>query len=144
MTIHFMSSPVVQCVECELLYAAIRMVAGSHPCSYSVRMTYRPSAALRMLGSLRISKNKFLQANKRILLLPYVTETLHIIYVFSAYPINSKWGEKLCFCAVPVTTDYLSHHLISMGTLLACWGDLLKSKTASKMIDKMLQNIWNI
>ena len=31
---------------------------------HSVRMTYRPSAALRLLGSLRISHNKFLRANK--------------------------------------------------------------------------------
>ena len=31
---------------------------------HSVRMTHRPSAALRLLGSLRISHNKFLRANK--------------------------------------------------------------------------------
>ena len=31
---------------------------------HSVRMTYRPSAALRLLGSLRISHNKFLRVNK--------------------------------------------------------------------------------
>ena len=31
---------------------------------HSVRMTYRPSTALRLLGSLRISHNKFLRANK--------------------------------------------------------------------------------
>ena len=35
------------------------------PCArHSVRMTYRPSAALRLLGSLGISHNKFLRANK--------------------------------------------------------------------------------
>ena len=39
---------------------------------HSVRMTYRPSAALQLLGSLRIFGNKFLRANKWILiLLPY-------------------------------------------------------------------------
>ena len=39
---------------------------------HSVRMTYRPSAALRLVGSLRISHNKFLWANKWILILnPY-------------------------------------------------------------------------
>ena len=34
---------------------------------HSVRMTYRPSAALWLLGSLKISHNKFLRANKWIL-----------------------------------------------------------------------------
>ena len=38
------------------------------PCAcHSVRMTYRPSAALWLFGSLRISHNTFLQANKWIL-----------------------------------------------------------------------------
>ena len=32
-------------------------------------MTYRPSAVLRLPGSLRISNNKFLRANKKILIL---------------------------------------------------------------------------
>ena len=46
-------------------YATMRMVAGFAPhARHSVRMTYRPSAALRLLGSLRISHNKFLRANK--------------------------------------------------------------------------------
>ena len=36
---------------------------------HSVRMIYRPSAALRLLGSLRISHNKFLLVNKWILIL---------------------------------------------------------------------------
>ena len=34
---------------------------------HSVRMTHRPSAALRLLGSLRISHNKFLRANNKSL-----------------------------------------------------------------------------
>ena len=35
------------------------------PCArHSLRMTNRPNTALRLLGSLRISHNKFLQANK--------------------------------------------------------------------------------
>ena len=36
---------------------------------HSVRMTYRLSAVLRLLGSLRISHNKFLWANKWIFIL---------------------------------------------------------------------------
>ena len=31
---------------------------------HSVRMTYRPSAAVRLLGRFKISHNKFLRANK--------------------------------------------------------------------------------
>ena len=38
---------------------------------HSVRMTYRPSAALWLLRSLRISHNKFLWANKWILPSPH-------------------------------------------------------------------------
>ena len=41
-----------------------------HP-RHSVRLTYRPSATLQLLGSLRISLNKFLWASKWILTLPY-------------------------------------------------------------------------
>ena len=52
----------------ELQYAAMRMVAGSCRPRHSMRLTCRPSAALRLLGSLRISHNKFLQANKWILI----------------------------------------------------------------------------
>ena len=36
---------------------------------HSVRLTYRPNAVLRVLRSLRISHNKFLQASKWILTL---------------------------------------------------------------------------
>ena len=59
---------------------AMRMVAGCPPPPpptrprHSVGMTYRPSAALRLLGSLRISHNKFLRGNKWILILIYVFE----------------------------------------------------------------------
>ena len=45
-------------------YAAMHMVAVRARPRHSVRMTYRPSAALLLLGSLRISHNKFLRANK--------------------------------------------------------------------------------
>ena len=77
------SSPVAQCVARR---------APMQQCAYggwfpprprhSVRMTYRPSAALRLLGSLRISHNKFLRTNKWILIL-----ILILIYV---YCINVK------------------------------------------------------
>ena len=40
---------------------------------HSVRLTYRPSAALWLLGSLRISHNKFLWSSKWILLLIRIT-----------------------------------------------------------------------
>ena len=59
------SSPVAQCVArrapiCSNAYGGWLAPRPRH----SVRMTYRPSAALRLLGSLRISHNKFLRANK--------------------------------------------------------------------------------
>ena len=54
---------------------------------HSVRMTYRPSAALRLLGSLRISHNKFLRANKWILILilkavnTQIKSIIHRVYI---------------------------------------------------------------
>ena len=62
------SSPVAQCVArrapiCSNVYGGW---FAPRP-RQSVRMTYRPSAALWLLGSLRISHNKFLLANKWIL-----------------------------------------------------------------------------
>ena len=46
-------------------YAAMRMVASSRPnARHSVRMTYRPSTALRLLRGFKISHNKFLQTNE--------------------------------------------------------------------------------
>ena len=64
------SSAVAQCAEqqapiCSNVYGGWFAPRAHH----SVRMTYRPSAALRLLGSLRISHDKFLRANKWILIL---------------------------------------------------------------------------
>ena len=76
------------------------------PCHHhSVRMTYRPSAALRLLGSLRISHNKFLLANKWILLLPYVTD----YRISQAMPALRDF-----FCGFPV------HSFIVKQTLMDC------------------------
>ena len=41
----------------KLLYASMYMVTGSQP--MLVKLTYRPSSALQLLGSLRISHKKF-------------------------------------------------------------------------------------
>ena len=62
------SSPMAQCVAqrapiCSNAYGGWFAPRPRH----CVRMTYRPSAALRLLGSVRISHNKFLRANKWIL-----------------------------------------------------------------------------
>ena len=59
------SSPVVQCVSqrapiCSNTYGDWFAPRARH----SVRMAHRPSAALRLLGSLRISHKKFLRVNK--------------------------------------------------------------------------------
>ena len=63
-----LSSPVVQCVARRAPICSNAYGGWFAPCPrHSVRMTYRFSAALWLLGSLRISHNKFLQANKWIL-----------------------------------------------------------------------------
>ena len=52
--------------------AAMHMYGGwfTPRVRHSMRMTYRPSAALRLLGSVRISHNKFLRSiNKSLSLL---------------------------------------------------------------------------
>ena len=59
-----LSSPVAQCVARrapmqQCVWWLVRTRAR-----HSVRMTYRPSAVLRLLRNLRISDNKFLRANK--------------------------------------------------------------------------------
>ena len=78
----------------ELLYAAMRMVAGSHPRCHSVRITYRPRAALRLLRSLRISHNKFLLANKEILKslnhISYSVWDLNLLPIFSTLQKQNK------------------------------------------------------
>ena len=73
----YMSSPVAQCIVwrapvCSNAYGGWFMPRPRH----CVRLTYRPSAALRLLGSLRISHNKFLWFNKGILIL------LILIYLY--------------------------------------------------------------
>ena len=74
-----LSSPVAQCVARELLCSnAYGGWLAPRP-RHSVRMTYRPSAALRLLGSLRISHNKFLQANKEILKSVKCSPVLHLM-----------------------------------------------------------------
>ena len=95
----------------------MRMVSGSRPhARHSVRMTYRPSPALGLLGSLRISHNKFLQANKWILILILIlvnpsmqynalsawcivvncnTEVLIVIIIFISNPIFPFLSEHL-------------------------------------------------
>ena len=65
---HSQDSPVAQCVArgapiCSNAYGGWFAPRAHH----SMRMTYRPIPALRLLGSLRISHNKFLRANKWIL-----------------------------------------------------------------------------
>ena len=61
--IALMSSPVAQCAA---RHAAMCTYGGwfRPHARHSVRMTYRPSAALQLLGSLTVSHNKFLRANK--------------------------------------------------------------------------------
>ena len=70
---------------------------------HSMRMTYRPSAALWLLGSLRISHNKFLRANKWILILPpsfniaalyvqaFLPPSLHVLYVNYSLYVAGLW-----------------------------------------------------
>ena len=83
-------APMQQCVWW-LVHACIR---------HSVRKTYRPSATLRLLRSLRISHNRFLRANKWILeslkkrLPNKVTQNLQS-YPHSVYDMQSTQGDIL-------------------------------------------------
>ena len=62
--VFWLLSAVAQCVARASSYAAMRTVAGSRPVLYIV---WEWHIGLGLLGSLRISHNKFLQANKQIL-----------------------------------------------------------------------------
>ena len=65
-----LSYPVAQCVARRApMFCNAYDGWFAPPACHSVRMTYRPSTALRLLGSLWISHNKFLPVNKWILLI---------------------------------------------------------------------------
>ena len=65
-----LSSPVAQGVAWRTPMQQCAYGGWFAPCAcHSMKMTYRPSAALQLLGSLRISHNKFLPANKWIFIL---------------------------------------------------------------------------
>ena len=75
-------------------------------------MTYRPSVALRLLGSLRISHNKFLRINKWILILILITgllgrATMHGIW----QKIRKKWSFIGSFIqkSIKFLVRYCSH-----------------------------------
>ena len=84
-------SPVVQCV----VWRA-PLCSNEYGCWFAprprhcMRITYKPSAALRLLRSIRISHNKFLRANKWILrfliLIPGLCSIQMVwVYSFSSY-----------------------------------------------------------
>ena len=84
------ASPVVQCIVerapiCSNVHGGWFM---PHPC-HSVRMTYRPSAALRLIRGLRISHNKFLRANKWTLILTFTCQRNSVSVVLQLHVIGN-------------------------------------------------------
>ena len=113
------SSPVAQCIaqRAPIIFGNANGGWFVPRARHSVRMTCRPSTALRLLGSLRISHNKFPRANKFILILnpyPYLLKSL-LDFLFSKYK-----NIYLKFCIQIVEAGNTLLHLCLLWNLLFC------------------------
>ena len=101
--------PMQQCVW-RLVHAHAR---------HSVRMTYRPSAALRLLGSLRISHNKFLPANKWILILILIL--INVLVSMPSCGLNMFY-KSLCYCTISHNHTWTNSYIMSCLVYLVWFG----------------------
>ena len=91
---HILSSPVVQCVAQRTSIRCSNLYGGwfTPLARYSVRLTYKSNTALWLLESLRISHNKFLLANKWILILSLFS-FFHVLWKDTRTPSVNTQSE---------------------------------------------------